>query len=183
MIPTGFMAKRIVNRPEWLQAAAVEDILSVSGHISEAFADTISAWQHNGFWLFNAPQAIQSLAAEQAVDLNGCRFFYYEVFELEFDVQEGQWRPVEPEKSFPTAVQPWEKKQLEGFDVVTFSSGTAPECSPLSCNRLAETVPVNRHCLLESIEDARRLIDAGAFEHAEPGPFRIFSVWSCSLEQ
>ena len=182
MIPAGYLAKRIVTRPDWLKAVHVEEILSLSGCVSENFTNYLPFWKHNGFWLFDSPEAIQVLAAEQAIDLSGCRFFYYEAYELEFDGEEKQWHGFGPEKSLPTAVQPWEKKELAGFDVVTFSSGTAPECSPLSCNSLAETLPVNRHCLFDTFEMAKQQIDAGGFEHSEPGPYRIFSVYACGEE-
>src|SRR5882762_11680399 len=72
-----------------------------------------------------------------------------------------------------------EKRKLEGYDVVCFTVRTSPECSPLSCNPLAETIPVNEHCLLSSLEEAVRLIERGAFNNSEPGPYRIFAVYSC----
>ena len=33
-----------------------------------------------------------------------------------------------------------EARVLEGYDVVTFSAQTSPECSPLSCNALASEI-------------------------------------------
>ena len=59
------MAKRIVKRPEWFQAGAVEDVYSVSGCISEYFADYIKHWKHDGYWLFDSIEVIRSLAQEQ----------------------------------------------------------------------------------------------------------------------
>jgi len=67
---------------------------------------------------------------------------------------------------------------LEGYDVVTFSAGSSPECSPLSCNGLASEIATNRHCLLPSVAAARHLLERGAFDRGEPGPFRIFAVYS-----
>jgi hypothetical protein len=69
-------------------------------------------------------------------------------------------------------------KVLEGYDVVTFSAGTNPECSPLSCNGLAAEVETNQHCLLTSLEQARDLLEQGQFKDSEPGPYRIFAVYS-----
>jgi len=65
-----------------------------------------------------------------------------------------------------------------GFDVVSFSQQNSPECSPLSCNALAQSTPVNRHCLLATFEDAVTALEAGRFDNSEPGPFRIFAVYS-----
>jgi hypothetical protein len=86
--------------------------------------------------------------------------------------------PYEAEASLPTNVIPPEEKVLEGFDVVTFYAKNAPECSPLSCNGMAEEIRTNQHCLLESFADAYDRLSSGAFNGAEPGPYRIFAVYS-----
>jgi hypothetical protein len=53
MIPAGYMAKRVYKRPDWLKAPHVAEIYSVSGRISEDFADYINYWKHNGYWYFD----------------------------------------------------------------------------------------------------------------------------------
>lgn len=73
------------------------------------------------------------------------------------------------------------EKHLEGYDVATFSVGTSPECSPLSCNSLAREIKVNRHSLLSSLEEAKQSLESGKLKNSEPGPYRIFAVYS--LEQ
>jgi hypothetical protein len=70
------------------------------------------------------------------------------------------------------------EKRLQGFDVVTFFVGNAPEYWPLSCNGLAEKIPTNHHCLLESFGLAELSLNSGKFAAAEPGPYRIFAVYS-----
>lgn len=65
-----------------------------------------------------------------------------------------------------------------GYDVVTFSTGNSAECSPLSCNSVAREVGTNEHCLLICLEEAKRLLEEGKFKNSEPGPFRIFAVYS-----
>jgi hypothetical protein len=42
MIPVGYMAKRVFKKPDWLQATQVVDIYSVSGCISQDFADYLT---------------------------------------------------------------------------------------------------------------------------------------------
>jgi len=44
MIPVGYMAKRVSKSPDWLEAAQVIDVYSVSGCISENFADYFKYW-------------------------------------------------------------------------------------------------------------------------------------------
>ena len=176
MIPVGYMAKRVCGKLDWLQAPQVLDVYSVSPCISEDFADFINYWKHNGYWLFDSPEIIRNVAQANAISLDGTALFYYEVFENEF--LDGKWKAFAPEASFLTNVLLPLKKQLEGFDVVTFYSKTSPECSPLSCNHLAKDIPTNAHCLLKSFEEAQTALESGAFRQCEPGPYRIFAVYS-----
>jgi hypothetical protein len=55
MIPVGYMFKKVMQRPDWLNADGVDDIYSLSGCTSEYFTDYIDYWKHNGYWLFNSP--------------------------------------------------------------------------------------------------------------------------------
>jgi hypothetical protein len=176
MIPVGYMAKHVCKKPDWLEAPNVIDLYSVSGCNSEEFADYIDFWKHNGYWLFDSADVIRSVAQENSIDLTGTSLFYYEAYEKEFDGQ--IWRSFDPDPEFPTNVQIPPNKHLEGFDVATFMVGHRPECSPLSCNSLAEELRTNEHCLFESFEDAERNISDGRFVKCEPGPYRILSVHS-----
>lgn len=176
MVPAGYLAKRVAARPERLAAERVSRIYSISKCISGDFADYIQFWKHNGYWLFDSPEVIIALAREHGIDLAGTTLFFYEVHEQEFDA--GAWEPFEPEPSFETNVSVPAARVLEGYDVATFSLGTAPQCSPLSCNNLAATVETNAGCLLESFDQAVTLLENGTFSKGEPGPHRIFAVYS-----
>lgn len=177
MVPAGYLYKFVSPRPAWLEAPAVTDIFSISGCISPCFADYISHWKHNGYWLFDSPALMEQIARQSGIDLSQAICFYYEVHEEEFDESTGQWRRFAPEPSMVTAVQEPRTKQCLGYDVATFWAGNAPECSPLSCNAVATDLPVNAHCLFASFEDAKNAIDRGAFVTTEPGPCRIFAVY------
>ena len=177
MVPAGYMAKRVVARPDWLRAERVSSIYSVSGCISKNFTDDyFTFWKHNGYWLFDSPEVIIGIARENGIDLAETVLFFYEVYEQDFD--SGEWMRFEPEPSFGTNVSVPEAKVIEGYDVVTFSQQTSPECSPLSCNHLASKVEANSRCLLQSFEEARKVLEDGTFDHSEPGPYRIFAVYS-----
>jgi hypothetical protein len=176
MIPVGYLAKRSCSKPEGFNMADVVDVFSVSSDVNDNFADYINFWQHNGYWLFDSPEVIKSVGSEYGIPLEGTKLFFYEAYELEFTGTE--WRPFSPELSIPTNVTRPLKKTLEGFDVVTFSAGNSPECSPLSCNGLADKIPTNPHCLIESFEYAKSALDWGEFNGCEPGPYRIFAVYS-----
>ena len=177
MIPAGYMLKRVVPAPDWVGTPGCE-IYSVSGCISEHFADYIPHWRHNGYWLFDSPRVLRALASGLGVERSGLTLFYYEVFEREYHESDRRWAPFAPEPSFQTDVQAPSAAQIEGYDVVTFSVGTSPECSPLSCCSLAARAAVNRRCLFDSFDRAREALERGLFDHSEPGPFRVFSVHS-----
>ena len=177
MIPAGYLYKTVELRPAWIEAPGVRDIYSLSRCISDAFDDYIEHWKHNGYWLFDTPAIMQAIAREAGLHLEDMKLFYYEVYEKEYSEEVGTWAPFEPEQ-FPTNVKRPEELHLEGFDVVTFSARTSPECSPLSCCNLAKDLPVNAHCLFDTFEQAWQALETGKFNHSEQGPFRIVAVYS-----
>ena len=174
----GYMYKRVESRPEWLKAPRVVDIYSLSGCISEDFADYIPLWKHNGFWLFDSPSILDRIVAEQRLGREGLKLFYYEAHEEEYDRDKRAWVPFGPEASFATDIERPARKKLEGFDITTFSAHTSPECSPLSCNCCAASVETNAHCLLESFDDAKRVLEEGLLGACEPGPYRVIAVYT-----
>jgi hypothetical protein len=178
MIPVGYMAKRVSKKPDWLPAPHVIDIYSVSNCQSEDFADYIPYWKHNGYWFFDSPEIIKNIATEHSISLEGTSLFYYEVYEMEFDGE--RWQAFAPEASFPTNVLSPSTKHLKGFDVVNFTARTSPECSGLSCSNLAGDLHTNSHCLFDSFDEAKTNLGNGAFNESEPGPYRIFAVYSVS---
>lgn len=176
-MPVGYIAKRVSERPDWLRAPQVRDIYSVSNCVSADFADYVGLWRHNGYFFFDTAEVIRIATAENSTPLRGTSLFYYEAYEVEFDGK--RWRPYGAVPGIETNVRAPHTQYLEGFDVVTFSSESSPECSPLSCNSLAEVIPTNEHCLLTSFEEAERNIENGVFlKEGEPGPWRIFAVYS-----
>jgi hypothetical protein len=174
MTPAGYLAKR-TQKPQGFKMDYVKDVYSVSACVNEDFADYIEFWKHNGYWLFDSPEIIRTLARENSIQLDQTTLFYYEVYEMEFDGK--NWVPYQAE-SFPTNIVVPSGKMFEGFDVVTFHAKNAPEHSPLSCNGLAEEVRTNAHCLFDSFDEAYKNVTDGLFNNSEPGPYRIFAVYS-----
>jgi hypothetical protein len=70
MIPAGYMAKKIIKKPDRLKADNVYDIYSVTNCLSKNFADYINYWRHNGYWFFDSPEIIVNLANEKSIDLS-----------------------------------------------------------------------------------------------------------------
>lgn len=182
MIPIGYLYKTVAQKPEWLKAQPVTDIYSLSRCVSDDFADYINYWKHNGYWLFDSPQIIEDIAKNEDINLSGMTLFYYEAYEYEFDEESKAWSDFAPEPSFTTNVQVPRNKQLEGFDVTSFMVHTSPECSPLSCNSLATSVAVNEHCLFGTFAEAKVALESGLFDNSEPGPFRIFAVYTLKTD-
>ena len=171
------MAKRVADRPECLKNSKVKQILSVSNCISDDFADYVELWRHNGFWFFDSPEIIVQTANESKIDLAGVRWFYYEAHPQEFDEDAGSWNAFSPEPNFSTEIFLPSTKTLKGFDIVTNTLGQMVECSPLSCNFLAEKIEVNSDCLIDSFDSAHRFLSDSGGSGCEPGPYRIVAVY------
>jgi len=176
MISLGYMAKRIPKeRPDGLQAPGVVDVYSVSDCVNDTLADYSNGWEHNGFWMFDSPVAIQTAAVANEIDIQGAMLFFYEAYESEFDGHDRL--PILPEASFETQVLVPPTKHLQGFDVVTFCDGPNSH-SPLSCNGIAADVKTNQHCLFASLDEAVAALESDAFDQCEAGPYRIYAVYS-----
>lgn len=167
----GYFPKRTMKRPDWLKAAGVEEVCSVSTCVSDGPDGWIDHWRHNDMWVYDTPELAWSVVPESArgeFDL-----YAYQMYPVQFT--EGQQKPFE----FPALhVMPLPLSfERLGFDVVSRSCGSSFECSPLSCNRMAEHVAVTRQCLVEDLDVAFRL--AAEFEAGgcEPGPYCVLEVW------
>ena len=154
------------------------DIFSVSNCISRDSTDLNKYVPNNQYYMFDTPEIIENLASEENIDLSESALFYYEVYEYEFNGDSKEWVAFTPNTSIGANVQIPADKQLQGFDVATFSVNLSVECSPLSCNSLANKIPVNQHCLFNRFEEAKAALEQGLFECSEPGPYRIFAVYT-----
>lgn len=184
MVPAGYLLKRVATPPGWLPTAGLIDVCSVADCVNENVVDLQKIWRHNGYGVANDPRELWTLAAPPEADAAECTLFYYEVYEEEIEsdgwtFEQDAWRPVSKIDSGVEAdvVAPPSSLALDllGFDVVVF--GDFLEHSPLSCNSVAEAGRVNRHCLFETLEEARAAIETGLFGGGcEEGVYRIFSV-------
>jgi len=183
MIPVGYQYKKVKRGadPVW-QPDNVKAVYSVSGCISGAFTDYIHYWKHNDFWFFDTPVVMEEIAVSESLNLSEMTLFYYEIHKDEYNDETHRWEPIQFERvvAKPPNVIPPKEKQLEGFDVVSYSQRTDLECSPLSCNALCKEIPVNQYCLFDSFEEAENAVTRGAFTYpnCEPGPYRIFAVYT-----
>ncbi len=178
MEPAGYLYKTVAGDAGVIPHTSVTDIYSVAGCISEDFADYIINWKHNGHWFFNSPEAMDDLAAALGVRLSEMKLFFYRVYPRQWNENSRTWEAFAINPEWPTDVVEPENPISEGFDVVSYSGQTSPECSPLSCNGLAQHVRVNSHCLFQTLEEAKQALESGVFRAGERGPYRILEVLS-----
>jgi hypothetical protein len=166
----GYFPKRTAHRPEWLQAAPIDEVCSVSECISEGPEGWIDAWKHNACWVYDTPELAASVVPEGEEG-----FEVYAYRQVPVCVADGEVRD-EPPAEVDAAPLTDEFEWL-GYDAVSRSISPMFECSPLSCCGAAESMPVNRHCLFETLEQAL----AGAREFSsgpwEPGPYLVVEVY------
>jgi hypothetical protein len=182
MIPIGYIAKIIEKKPTWINNPVVEEVCSVSSCISDDFCDYIEFWKHNGFWFFNSPDIIFQISKENNIILDDTTLFYFEAYGLQTYEDDPIWEKFFPEKSFETNVLIPDEKELLGYDIVSFSQQSSPECSYLSCNSMADEVEVNKYCLIDNLEMAIKLLNEKKFEGCEPGPCRIIAVYKIDID-
>jgi hypothetical protein len=167
----GYFPKRTTKRPDWLAAAGVDEIASVSSCISAGPDDWIQLWLHNRWGFYDSPEI--ALKAVPTALRSEFDLFAYELYPAVFDT--GDERPL--------AIPPSDAVGLDdsfvslGYDVVSRSTGDFFECSPLSCNGMAEEVAVNSHCLLADLEAALELARRCDGAGCEPGPYYVMRVW------
>jgi hypothetical protein len=101
----------------------------------------------------------------------------YEIFGYRFhrfafeDGLEVTWEPPSVQARGPSS--DW---RSIGFDAVSRSGSSFFECSPLTCNGAAATMPHNEHGLFPTFEAAKE--GARIFSHGgwEPGPYFVAEV-------
>ena len=174
MIPAGYMYKRIAQATG-MNCKNVNKIYAVAKCISPDFADYISYWKHNKYWFFNTPEAMDGIVLDQKVT-DELELLFYEMHEKEFNEKERIWQEIQAEESFGYDVKIPLQQDFLGFDIVTYTFGTSPECSPLSCNLIYREVTVNQYCLLDDLDYAFKIIESLNERKAEPGPYRIIAV-------
>lgn len=184
MVPAGYLVKRVAPPPGWLGRGGLVDVCSVSDCVNTNVVDVQKVWCYNGFGVANEPGLLWAMAALDEQAATEVTLFYYEAYEEEIEsdgwtLDPGGWRALsEIAPCDVTNVVPPPPSLVVtpiGYDVVVF--GDLLEHSPLSCNSIAETHPVNEHCLFDTLQAAKAAIETGVFGGGcEQGVYRIFSV-------
>lgn len=179
----GYVVKRIAMCPDWLKAAAVEEICSVAGCISDAIVSEARRWDCNGLVLFNDEGTALRSAADSE-DAARLELFAYRLIPSAHG----------PNGAKPIAVgdlpesESWPPQDIDlsrDFDFLGYDCAATGwdrnvaglGCSPLSCNCIAMQIPVNRHCLIGDREQAISTAARFGNEQPEPGTYFAIEVW------
>lgn len=159
-----------VRRPDWLKAAAVEEICSASNCLSRGPDNWLAAWKHNEHWVFDTPELAAAMTGTSQVQFEIYAFQQYPIrLENGTIIEE----PVKISRATPLPSD----YEFLGYDAVSRSCDTNFECSPLSCNHAAGKMPVNSRCLFDTLDEA--IAGAKAFSSGpwEPGPYYVVEVY------
>jgi len=163
----GFCAKRKMTAPF---AGHVRQIASVSECLSKRPDDWVKRWDFNRATCWNTEAAAWACVPDDArPDFN--LFAYRMVPLLMLDDLFPKDLPTLPQKPELLAYD-----QL-GYDVAERNPAILGfGCSPLSCNGMAENIPVNEFCLIGDLESALATARRFDTEHPEPGPYVVIEV-------
>jgi hypothetical protein len=173
LVDAGYFAKRVMPKPDWLQAAVVREVCSVSECVSPGPPDWIGHWRHNALGWYDSPEGACSVGP--AGELAHYRLFAYRLLPEVFTAtSRGLWHWPDADRVTSIAGD----FQTIGFDVVSRSAGDVMsfECSPLSCNGLAAELAVNARCLFAGFDEAVDSAIRFAREQPEPGDYFVVEV-------
>lgn len=173
----GYCVKRAYTMPF---AGRDLDISSVSECIAKRPDDWVKRWDFNRATCWNTEAEAWACVPDESkseIDL-----FAYRILLRLFDTS-GIEKLVTIDQLFPagmpelpSASPPYQRL---GYDVVERELATGMlgfGCSPLSCNGMAESIPVNDFCLIDDLETALAAARRFGVEQPEPGPYVIVEV-------
>jgi hypothetical protein len=175
----GFCAKRSLTAPF---AGRAREIASVSECLSKRASEWVKQWDFNRATCWNNEAQAWSLVPDESKD--AFRVFAYRALPLLFG-KTGIATPISLDELFPKEQPdlPPEPALFRysriGYDIVERNPAMGSlgfGCSPLSCNGMAENLPVNDFCLLDDLETAMAAARRFGIEQPEPGPYLVIEV-------
>lgn len=170
----GYQATKQLNNCDWLEKP-FNSIYSVQSCSAENITKKYSQWNFNENGMWSNVDDIKKFANEHLIDLSEWNIHFYMCYEYQFNLLTKVWESVEFD--VVTIPQP-NQIQFLGYDIVPFSTGIFPECSPIVCNGIGNLIEINSNCLIDSFDYAIEIIESNIMDGTEPGPYRIISVYS-----
>jgi hypothetical protein len=170
----GYFPKVTQSGTDWLGNESVLEICSVSHCISEGPDGWINQWKHNELGFYDSEEI-----AYQVIEENPSAFHLYAYKMYPLSCLQGKTKSALIPSAIASQVAALSTDyELLGYDIVTKSTSSFFECSPLSCNSAAAQYPVNRYCLIATEELAyqalTKICEKGTYE---PGPYFLFEVY------
>ena len=175
----GYCAKHSFIMPF---AGHAREIASVSDCLSERPKGWVDRWDFNRATCWNTEAAAWASVPAESID--EFHVFAYRLVPLLFD-KSGIETPTTNDQLFPQKLPSlppdlaWPHFHRIGYDVVKQNAAMGIlgfGCSPLSCNGMAESIPVNDFCLLDDLESAMAVARRFGVEQPEPGPYIVIEV-------
>jgi hypothetical protein len=173
MIDAGYFPKLVGALPDCITAPGVREICSASTCISVAPEGWAFRWRHNEFGWFNTIEDAWSVVPDG--DRPRYRLFAYRIAPT-------LYRKGDPvELSIATGVKPTPISSnftSLGYDAISKSmeSVLGFECSPLSCNLMANEMPVNAYCLFRTEDEATAGAKRFSIDQPEPGDYYVVEI-------
>jgi hypothetical protein len=181
----GFRTKRQWIPPsDWCskRTAPVEQVCSVCDCLSSPPDGWVDRWDFNRACCYETEAGALATVPPSAKD--DFELFAYSLTGEKLDAN-GARVTVQPDDFLDVGLPPLPSKPtggLPGFeplgwDVVSHEGHLGFGHSPLSCNAMAEEVPVNRFCLIDNLDDALKVAQRFDREAPEPGPYFVVQVF------
>lgn len=167
----GYFPKHTSKGSDSIRLPGVEQVCSVSSCVSRSPGDWISNWRHNALWVYDTEELALSIVAPE--ERSEFELYAYFMFPVRF--VDGRLEPFD----LPALrVQPLRTSFSRlGYDAVSRTQDNEFECSPLSCNGMAQHIAVNRYCLVDTEPQAFEIARDFSIGKAEPGPYYVVEVW------
>lgn len=170
----GYQATKQLKNCDWIKKP-FKSIFAVRSCATENITDKYRQWNFNENGMWTNVDDIKKFANEHGIDLSEWDIHFYMSHERQYNQLTKTWESVEFD--VVTIPQP-HTIQFIGYDIVPFSTGIFPECSPIVCNGIGNQIKINSNCLLDSFDYAIEIIESDILADTEPGPYRIISVYS-----
>lgn len=163
-------------------AGSDREIANVSGCLSERPDKWVERWDCNRAVCWNSEAEAWACVPDESRET--FNLFAYQVLPLLFGTS-GIEAPITIDQLFPSDMPalPSDAAPLHfhtlGYDIVERNAAMGIlgfGCSPLSCNGMAESIPVNDYCLVDDLESALAAARRFGVEQPEPGPYVVVEV-------
>ncbi len=173
MIPVGYMAKRISKNPDWLGAPQVVDVYSVSGAFPKTSLTTSTSGNTTATGSSIRPKSFEISRGRTQLTLRE---------HPSSITKRMRWSSMEtlgvPTRQKDRFQQVWFLRLRKHLRASTWSPSANAPRSPATL--WAKEIRTNAHCLFPSFHETEATLTNGAFVKCEPGPYRIFAVYSVS---